>query len=172
MHLQSLFSRFWVREAIDATWPRLRSCIYHKAYFESLKTLNPLQSATTNVHNRRFWQHGGCSELSTNQYPFSWFINKIVLMEPVKQNRNSSFVCCVLSMFVRGTMQNWIIQLKTDKCNMCFFDNSVTCKTSLICIWTSIVVLYKTCYRKFQKQIAFVFKWTHLKAKAVCYYKV
>jgi len=65
---------------------------------------------------------------------FSWFINKTLLTEHVMQNRNSSFVGCVLSMFPRGNMQNCIIWLMTDKRTMWFFDNGVTWKILLIYI--------------------------------------
>ena len=43
-----------------------------------------------------------------------------------------------------------------------FFNNGVTCETSLTCTRTfPIVKEYKTCNTRFQKQTAFVFRWTN-----------
>jgi hypothetical protein len=44
-----------------------------------------------------------------------------------------------------------------------FFNNGVTCGTSLTCTRTfPIVKEYKTCNTRFRKQTAFVFRWTNL----------
>jgi hypothetical protein len=74
------------------------------------------------------------------------------------KNDAGSLSTCILLMLITFNFSMW------------FFDDGVTCETSLMCIRTfSIVSEYRTYNTRFRKQFAFVFRWKHLKKKVVCF---